>query len=247
MTLKAQISEDMKTAMKAGDKERLKVVRLILAAVKQIEIDQRIDLDDAGVLSVLDKMVKQRRDSVSQFQDGGRQDLVDIELQEISVLDTYLPEQLNDAELDEIIDEAIADSGAESIRDIGIQYRNFLKAQISEDMKTAMKAGDKERLKVVRLILAAVKQIEIDQRIDLDDAGVLSVLDKMVKQRRDSVSQFQDGGRQDLVDIELQEISVLDTYLPEQLNVDQILTAAILELADRVASSRVLREADPGT
>ena len=119
MTLKAQISEDMKTAMKAGDKERLKVVRLILAAVKQIEIDQRIDLDDAGVLSVLDKMVKQRRDSVSQFTDGGRQDLADIELQEISVLDTYLPEQLDDAELDEIIEQAIADSGAESIRDMG--------------------------------------------------------------------------------------------------------------------------------
>ena len=110
MTLKAQISEDMKTAMKAGDKERLKVVRLILAAVKQIEIDQRIDLDDAGVLSVLDKMVKQRRDSVSQFRDGGRQDLVDIELAEIVVLETYLPEELAESELDEIIEQAWARS-----------------------------------------------------------------------------------------------------------------------------------------
>ena len=146
MTLKAQISEDMKTAMKAGDKERLKVVRLILAAVKQIEIDQRIDLDDAGVLSVLDKMVKQRRDSVSQFQDGGRQDLVDIELQEISVLDTYLPEQLNDAELDEIIDEAIADSGAESIRDMGkVMGQVKAKAAGRADMG-AVSAKVKERL-----------------------------------------------------------------------------------------------------
>ena len=119
MTLKAQISEDMKTAMKAGDKERLKVVRLTLAAIKQIEIDQRTDLDDAAVLSVLDKMVKQRRDSVSQFQDGGRQDLADIELAEIVVLETYLPEQLAESELDEIIEQAIQESGAESIRDMG--------------------------------------------------------------------------------------------------------------------------------
>jgi len=146
MTLKAQISEDMKTAMKAGDKERLKVVRLILAAVNQIEIDQRIDLDDAGVLSVLDKMVKQRRDSVSQFRDGGRQDLVDIELQEISVLDTYLPEQLNDAELDEIIEQAITDSGAENIRDMGkVMGQIKAKAAGRADMG-AVGAKVKERL-----------------------------------------------------------------------------------------------------
>jgi uncharacterized protein YqeY len=97
MTLKAQIQDDMKSAMKAGDKDRLKVVRLILAAIKQIEVDKRTELDDAGVLGVLDKMVKQRRDSVSQFVDGGRQDLADIELAEIEVLNTYLPEQLSAA------------------------------------------------------------------------------------------------------------------------------------------------------
>ena len=119
MRLKAQISEDMKTAMKAGDKERLKVVRLILAAIQQIEIDQRTELDDTAVLGVLDKMVKQRRDSVSQFKDGGRQDLADIELQEIGVLDTYLPEQLSEAELNDIIEQAIKASGAESMRDMG--------------------------------------------------------------------------------------------------------------------------------
>jgi uncharacterized protein len=119
MSLKDQITADMKSAMKARDKERLKVVRLMLAAIKQIEIDKRIELDDAAVLSVLDKMVKQRRDSVEQFLNGDRKDLADIEQAEIVVLDTYLPERLSDAELDALIDEAISTSGAESIRDMG--------------------------------------------------------------------------------------------------------------------------------
>lgn len=119
MTLKSQIQDDMKSAMKSGDKDRLKVVRLMLAAIKQIEVDERIELDDAAVLSVINKMVKQRRDSVSQFQDGGREDLADIELAEISVLGQYLPEQLSDAELDALISNAMQESGAESIRDMG--------------------------------------------------------------------------------------------------------------------------------
>jgi len=119
MSLKDQITADMKSAMKARDKDRLKVVRLILAAVKQIEIDKRIELDDAAVLSVLDKMVKQRRDSIEQFLNGNRKDLADIEQAEIVVLDTYLPERLSDAELDALIDEAISATGAESIRDMG--------------------------------------------------------------------------------------------------------------------------------
>ena len=119
MSLKDQITADMKSAMKAGEKDRLKVVRLMRAAIKQIEIDKRIELDDAAVLSVLEKMVKQRRDSVEQFQKGNRNDLADIELAEIAVLDTYLPEQLSDAELDTLIGEAISTTGAESIRDMG--------------------------------------------------------------------------------------------------------------------------------
>ncbi len=119
MTLKAQISSDTKGAMKAGDKDRLKVLRLMHAAIKQVEVDQRTELDDAGVLGVLDKMVKQRRDSVSQFRQGGRDDLADIELAEIEVLQSYLPEPLSAAELEEIIEQAIRDSGAESIRDMG--------------------------------------------------------------------------------------------------------------------------------
>jgi hypothetical protein len=128
MSLKDQITEDMKSAMKAGEKDRLKVVRLMLAAIKQIEIDKRIELDDAAVLSVLDKMVKQRRDSVEQFQKGNRNDLADIELAEIVVLENYLPEQLSDAELDAMIDAAIASTGAESIRDMG-KVMGQIKAQ----------------------------------------------------------------------------------------------------------------------
>lgn len=135
MTLKGQIQNDMKDAMKAGDKDRLKVVRLMLAAIRQIEIDQRIELDDAGVLGTLNKMVKQRRDSVSQFKAGGREDLVDIELQEIAVLETYLPEQLADEELDTLIDEAITTSGAISIRDMGkVMGQVKAKAQGRADM-----------------------------------------------------------------------------------------------------------------
>ena len=119
MSLKDSITEDMKSAMKAGDKDRLKVVRLILAAIKQVEVDSRKELDDPAVLGVLDKMVKQRRDSVEQFSKGHREDLADIERAEIEVLESYLPAKMDDAELDALIDEVIAATGAESIRDMG--------------------------------------------------------------------------------------------------------------------------------
>ena len=146
MTLKGQFQEDMKSAMKAGDKDRLKVARLALAAFKQVEIDERIELDDAQVLGILNKMVKQRRDSVNQFRDGNREDLAEIELAEIAVLETYLPEQLSAAELDALIDQAIIDSGASSIRDMGKvmgQVKN--KAQGRADM-CAVGAKVKARL-----------------------------------------------------------------------------------------------------
>jgi len=119
MSLKGTIIDDMKSAMKAGERDRLKVVRLMLAAIKQVEVDTRNELDDTGVLVVLDKMVKQRRDSVEQFNKGGRADLVAIEEAEIEVLETYLPAKMDDTELDALIDEAIAATGAESIRDMG--------------------------------------------------------------------------------------------------------------------------------
>lgn len=135
--------------MKAGDKDRLKVLRLIHAAIQQIEIDTRTELDDSGVLGVLDKMVRQRRDSVSQFRDGGRQDLADIELAEIEVLQTYLPEQLGEAELDAIVEQAIADSGAESMRDMGkVMARVKEKAAGRADM-AEVSASVKKRLGAV--------------------------------------------------------------------------------------------------
>ena len=146
MTLKVQIREDMKSAMKAGDKDRLKVVRLILAAINQIEVDTRTDMDEPGVLAVLNKMVKQRRDSVSQFQDGNRNDLADIELAEIVVLETYLPEKLSNAELDQLVDAAISDTGAESIRDMGkVMGQVKAKAEGRADM-AAVGAKVKARL-----------------------------------------------------------------------------------------------------
>jgi uncharacterized protein YqeY len=146
MSLKGQITEDMKSAMKAGEKDRLKVVRLILAAIKQIEVDTREELDDAAVLAVLTKMVKQRRDSVEQFEAGNREDLAAIERAEILVINDYLPEQLSAEELAAMIDEIITATGAEGIRDMG-KVMGQIKAKASgrADMG-AVSATIKERL-----------------------------------------------------------------------------------------------------
>jgi len=119
MALKDRITEDMKTAMKAGDKQRLATIRLALAAIKQREVDERITLDDAQVLAVLDKMIKQRREAITQFQSGGRADLVAKETAEIAVLQGYLPSQMSDAEIDELISQSIAATGASSVKDMG--------------------------------------------------------------------------------------------------------------------------------
>jgi len=119
MSLKTRITDDIKAAMKAGEKDRLKVLRLIMAAVKQVEVDQRKELDDSAVLSVLDKMVKQRRDSIDQFGKGGRDDLAAIEQAEIDVIGEYLPEPLSEEELDALIADAISATGAETLRDMG--------------------------------------------------------------------------------------------------------------------------------
>jgi uncharacterized protein YqeY len=119
MALKEQITEDMKAAMRSGEKERLGVIRMITAAIKQREVDERITLDDSQVLSVLEKMIKQRKESLTQFQAGNRQDLADKEAAEITLLQGYLPSQLSDAELDALIKEAIAATGASSVKDMG--------------------------------------------------------------------------------------------------------------------------------
>jgi len=119
MSLKARITEDMKSAMRAGEKEKLATIRLLMAGIKQREVDERIQLDDAQVLSVLEKMVKQRRESITQFEAGGRADLVASEQAELVVLQGYLPEQLSEAELGALINSAIASTGAVSIKDMG--------------------------------------------------------------------------------------------------------------------------------
>ena len=119
MTLKERITEDMKTAMRSGEKDRLAVIRLLQAAIKQREVDERIMLDDAQVTSVLEKMIKQRKESVVAFDKGGRADLVAKENSEIAVLQPYLPAQLSESELDALIADAISSTGAASIKDMG--------------------------------------------------------------------------------------------------------------------------------
>ena len=119
MTLKTQLTDDMKTAMKAGDKGRLGVIRLINAAIKQKEVDERIELDDAQVLAVLEKMVKQRRDSISQYDAAGREDLSAVEHAEMAVIEHYLPAKMGEAEIVDAIDAAIRSTGAAGPADIG--------------------------------------------------------------------------------------------------------------------------------
>ncbi len=119
MSLKDRITEDMKAAMRAKDSERLGTIRMITAAIKQREVDERITLDDAQVLAVLEKMIKMRKESIAQFATGGRDDLVARETKEVELLQGYMPAQLSAAELDAIIAAAIADSGATSIKEMG--------------------------------------------------------------------------------------------------------------------------------
>ena len=119
MSLKTQLTEDMKAAMKSGEKDRLGVIRLINAAIKQKEVDERIELTDALVLAVLEKMVKQRKDSISQYEAAGREDLAAIERYELGVIDAYLPAKLGEAEVLAAIDAAITDTGATGASDMG--------------------------------------------------------------------------------------------------------------------------------
>lgn len=148
MSLKQQLTDDMKTALKGGDKPRLGVIRLINAAIKQREVDERIELDDGQVLAVLEKMLKQRRDSVMQYEAAARNDLADQEKYEIGVIQHYLPAQLSDAEIDAAISAAIAESGAGGARDMG-KVMGAIKAkvagradmgQVSQKIKVALAA-----------------------------------------------------------------------------------------------------------
>jgi uncharacterized protein YqeY len=128
--LKSQIQNDMKTAMRAKDSERLGTIRLLMAAIKQIEIDSQAELDDTGILAVINKMVKQRRDAAKQYDDADRPELANKERCEITVLETYLPKQLDESEISAAVKEAISNTGAESIRDMG-KVMAVLKSQLA--------------------------------------------------------------------------------------------------------------------
>ncbi|MFH1493167.1 MAG: GatB/YqeY domain-containing protein [Pseudomonadota bacterium] len=119
MSLRERITEDMKTAMRAKDTPRLGAIRLLQAAIKQREVDERIELDDAQVVAVIEKMLKQRRDSISQYEAANRNDLADVEKFEVSVLQTYMPQALSDAEVEQMVVDAIAASGAAGVKDMG--------------------------------------------------------------------------------------------------------------------------------
>jgi len=129
-TLKTRITEDMKSAMRAKETLRLGTIRLLLAAIKQREIDERIELDDAAVSGIIEKLIKQRRDSISQFQTAGRQDLVDAEQAELAILQAYLPEPLSPAEVDAAVTAAVAESGASSVKDMG-KVMGLLKTRLA--------------------------------------------------------------------------------------------------------------------
>ena len=128
MSLRERLQEDMKTAMRAGQKERLGTIRLILAAVKQREVDERITLDDSQVIAALEKMGKQRRESIAQFESGGRSDLVAKETAELAIITAYLPARLSDAELDALIQAAIKQTGAATVKDMG-RVMSVIKSQ----------------------------------------------------------------------------------------------------------------------
>ncbi|HEY8027822.1 MAG TPA: GatB/YqeY domain-containing protein [Burkholderiaceae bacterium] len=119
MSLKAQIQEDMKTAMRAKETARLATIRLLLAAMKQREVDERIELTDTDILTIIEKMIKQRKDSITQYEAGARQDLADIEKAEMAILATYMPAALSDAEVQAEVDAAMAETGAAGMQDMG--------------------------------------------------------------------------------------------------------------------------------
>ena len=118
-TLKPRLQGDMKAVMKAGDKARLAVIRLMLAAIKQVEVDERIDPDDARITTILDKMAKQRRESITQFESAGRDDLIAIEQAELEIIQEYLPEALSESQVIQLVEQSIVDTGAASIKDMG--------------------------------------------------------------------------------------------------------------------------------
>jgi uncharacterized protein YqeY len=140
MTLKEQITEDMKSAMRAKEAERLGAIRLLLAAIKQREVDERITVDDAGIIAIIEKLIKQRKDSIEQFQKAGRTDLVDQESKELAILQAYMPAQLSAVEVQSAIQKVIADLGASGPQDMG-KVIGALKAQLAGKADMGMVSG----------------------------------------------------------------------------------------------------------
>ncbi len=140
MTLKEQITEDMKSAMRAKEAERLGTIRLLLAAIKQREVDERITVDDAGIVAIIEKLIKQRKDSIEQFQKAGRTDLVDQETKELKILQAYMPAQLSAAEVQLAIQKVITDLGASGPQDMG-KVIGALKAQLAGKADMGMVSG----------------------------------------------------------------------------------------------------------
>ena len=140
MTLKEQITEDMKSAMRAKEAERLGTIRLLLAAIKQREVDERITVDDAGIIAIIEKLIKQRKDSIEQFQKAGRTDLVDQESKELAILQAYMPAQLSAAEVQSAIQKVIADLGASGPQDMG-KVIGALKVQLAGKADMGMVSG----------------------------------------------------------------------------------------------------------
>jgi uncharacterized protein YqeY len=140
MTLKEQITEDMKSAMRAKEAERLGTIRLLLAAIKQREVDERITVDDAGIIAIIEKLIKQRKDSIEQFQKAGRTDLVDQESKELGILQAYMPAQLSAAEVQSAIQKVISDLGASGPQDMG-KVIGALKAQLAGKADMGMVSG----------------------------------------------------------------------------------------------------------
>ncbi|MEM7563041.1 MAG: GatB/YqeY domain-containing protein [Pseudomonadota bacterium] len=147
-TLKTKLQDDMKSSMKSGDKKRLGVIRLMLSAIKQIEVDERIELDDERIIGVLDKMAKQRRESISQFESAGRNDLIEIEQDELVILQEFLPAALSESEINDLVEQAIQSTGAASIKEMGkvmgqlkpqLQGRADM-GQVSQLIKTRLSA-----------------------------------------------------------------------------------------------------------
>lgn len=128
--LKTRINDDVKTAMRSKDKERLGTLRLLTAAIKQIEVDERIELNDDQIVTIIEKMLKQRKDSIEQFEKAGRTELAEIEIKEVAILKEFMPEQLSDADVDALIDEAIASTGAEAMKDMG-KVMGMLKSKLA--------------------------------------------------------------------------------------------------------------------